>query len=338
MKVDYFLPPVSLSEVPRLASRAERLGFDGFFSVDTGHDPFLPLVTAAQATERLDLGTGIAVAFARSPMTVAYTAWDLADVSDGRFLLGLGTQIKAHITRRFGMPWGSPAARLREYIQALRAIWDTWQNHTALRFRGDFYSFTLMTPFFDPGPISDPDIPIYISAVNPLICQVAGELCQGVHVHPFHTIPYLTDVMLPEIETGAASAGRSRKDVNLAATVFVVTGKTADEIEAGALFARQQIAFYASTPAYRRVLELHGWDFGEQLTRMSKRGRWDEMASAITDEVLHEVAVVAPLDEVAQAVRARYEGILGRIAFYHGPGLAGLSDGEWSDLVAAVRA
>ena len=336
MKVDHFLLSPGLGQVEQEARRAESIGFDGFFTADTAHDPFLPLVTAARVTGRMDLGTGIAVAFARSPMTVAYTSWDLADASGGRFLLGLGTQIRAHVTRRFSMPWEAPAARLAEYIRALRAIWYSWQNGSRLSFTGEYYSFTLMTPFFDPGPIAHPSIPIYVSAVNPLVTRLAGELCQGIHVHPFHTARYVREVMIPEIQRGAAKAGRSADEVALAAAVFVVSGETPREREAAEAYVRQQIAFYASTPAYRRVLDHHGWSFGEKLTAMSKRGEWGEMASVIPDEVVEEVAVVAPLAEVGSAIRRRYEGLLERVALYTVPGFGGLSDGEWAELVSSI--
>ncbi|MFQ5966138.1 MAG: TIGR03617 family F420-dependent LLM class oxidoreductase [Acidimicrobiia bacterium] len=338
MKADYFLPPMSLTKVASETRRIEQLGFDGLFTADTTHDPFLPLVTAAASSERIDLGTGIAVAFARSPMTVAQTTWDLADASGGRFILGLGPQIRAHITRRFSMPWVAPAARMREYLEAIRAIWDTWQNGVPLRFKGEHYSFTLMTPFFNPGPIKHPDVPIYISAVNPLMSRLAGELCQGIHVHPFHTPRYLTEVIAPEVARGAAEADREPEEIALAAAVFVVSGKTSADREASEWFVRQQIAFYASTPAYRRVLDLHGWDFGEKLTAMSKRGEWAQMAGVISDDVLHEVAVVVPLGEVGAAIAERYEGVLSRVAIYENPGLASLSDEDWSELAVGIKA
>lgn len=337
MKVDYFLLGSSMGAVGEMAREAERLGFDGVLSADTTHDSFLPLAIAAETTDRVELGTAITVAFARSPMTVAYSTWDLADLSGGRFILGLGTQIKAHITRRFSMPWETPAARLKEYIRALRAIWESWQTGERLNFVGEYYSFTLMTPFFNPGPIKDPDVPIYISAVNPLVSRVAGELCQGIHVHPFHTVRYLREVVFPNVERGAAPYGRSLDDVDMAAAVIVVSGRDDDEIAASTLAAKQQIAFYASTPAYRGISELHGWDFAAKATAMSKRGQWAEMAALVTDEALHEVAVVAPLDEVGLAVRDRYDGVLQRMSFYAIPPFTDLSEEEWSPLVDSVQ-
>ncbi len=338
MKVDYIMPPGPIAGAPAQAERAAALGFDGFFTAETGHEPFLPLVAAAQAAPQLELGTAIAVAFARSPMVTAYTAWDLADLSQGKFVLGLGTQVKAHITRRFSAEWGSPGPRLREYILVLRAIWSTWQHGEPLRFEGDFYSVSLMTPFFNPGPIAHPDIPVAIAGVGPYLSRLAGELCQGFHVHPFHTVSYLDGVTLPAIAKGAASAGRSPQEVDLIGSVFVVTGRDDGEMAMAADVVRQQIAFYASTPSYRPVLEHHGWDFGDELTAMSKRGRWAEMGGVVPDEAVEEVAVVAPPEELAAAVRARYGDRMRRLSFYGlVPGLTTLGDDGWRRLVAETR-
>lgn len=338
MKVDYFMPPINLGAVGEQAAWAQRVGYDGVFSADTSYDPFLPLVTAAEHAPDLDLGTAIAVAFARSPMTVAQTAWNLAELSGGRFLLGLGTQIKPHIERRFSMPWDSPGPKMREYIAALRAIWDTWQNGTPLRFSGDFYSFSLMSPFFNPGPIKHPDIPVYIAGVGPYMSRLAGEVCQGYHVHPFHSVKYLEEVTFPAMDEGAASASRTRADVELVAPIFVVTGRDEDEMGQMRYGAKQQIAFYASTPAYRLMLETHDWDFGPELTAMSKRGEWDKMADVIPDEAVAEVAVEAPIDELGPAIRDRYDGVLDRVAYYtFAGGMTGLSDDDWSGLVEATK-
>lgn len=338
MKVDYYLPPVGIGKAGALAGRAASLGYDGMFSADTGHEPFLPLVAAAQAAPGLNLGTAIAVAFARSPMVVAMTAWDLADLSGGRFLLGLGTQIKAHITRRFSMPWDSPGPRMREYIHALRAVWDTWQNGTPLRFSGDFYSLTLMTPFFNPGPIDHPDVPVYIAGVGPYMSKLAGEVCDGFHAHPFHTVRYLDEVVLPNIAAGAEGAGRSVDDVEVVSVVFTVTGRTEEEMAAMRQAVKQQISFYASTPAYRGVLDVHGWDFGDTLTAMSKRGEWDKMADVIPDEAVAEVAVVAPLDELGPAIKARYGDRLDRVGFYTlGGDTMQLTDDEWGSLIESCK-
>lgn len=316
MKVDYYFPPSPPGGAAAAAVDAAELGYDGFFSAETSHDPFFPLLLAARSAPGLDLGTAIAVAFPRSPMVTATSAWDLARESGGRFLLGLGTQVRAHVVRRFGSEWGPPAPRLRDYIGAVRAIWDSWQTSTPLRYEGEHYRLTLMTPFFDPGPISHPVIPIYIAGVGPHLSRLAGEVCDGFHVHPFHTTRYLDEVVLPAIDAGARSVGRTLDDVVRATTVFVMTGSDQAEIEMSMELARQQIAFYASTPSYRPVLEANGWDFGERLNAMSKRGEWVEMAGLIPDEVLSAVGVIAPVDRVGAEIRARYGDRVQRVGFY----------------------
>lgn len=314
--------------------RASRLGYDGVFSSETAHDPFLQLTSGLGYN--FELGTAIAVAFARSPMTVAYAAWDLAAMSNGRFLLGLGTQIKAHITRRFSMGWSHPGPRMREYIAALRAIFSAWQTGERLSFDGEFYSFSLMTPFFDPGPIEHPNVPIYLAGVGEYMCRLAGEVSDGFHVHPFHTTRYLDEVVFPRIEEGAAMSGRSRTDVELASSVFVVTGQDETEMAAVADEVRLQIAFYASTPAYRGVLDLHGWDIGAQLTALSKRGKWADMAAVIDDDILHEVAVVAPVGGIVDAIEERYVGRLQRIGLYETV-LPEIDDEQMGQIVEQLR-
>src|SRR5512142_2985127 len=262
MNIDASLPSVPLGEVPRIAEAAEGMSFDASWTSETQHDPFLPCALTAEHTQKLKLGTAIAVSFARSPANLAYTAWDLAAQSDGRFMLGLGTQVKAHIERRFGMPWPeSVTGKLREQILAIRALWDTWQNDTRLNFRGEHYKLTLMSPFFNPGPIAHPRIPIYIAGVNEGLAKLAGELCDGFHVHPFHSPRYLKEVILPAIEAGVEKAGRKREDLCVSVTAFVATSAEEET------FARSQIAFYASTPSYRSVMSLYGWgEVAEQLS------------------------------------------------------------------------
>ncbi len=337
MKLDYYLPPDDMLNASAHAVRAVEAGYDGFFTSEASHDPFLPLAAAASHNLELDYGTAIAVAFARSPMVTAMTAWDLAKLTQGRFLLGIGTQVKAHIIHRFATEWGAPGPRLREYVQALRAIWTCWQQGTKLDFRGDFYSFRLMTPFFDPGPIEHPQIPVWIAGVGPYMARVAGEVCEGLHVHPLHTVRYIDEVVRPNIDAGAQLAARAAADVQLSSTVFVVTGRTEEEMEASRARTAQQIAFYASTPTYRAVLDLHGWDVGPTLSAMSKRGRWDEMAAVIPDQMIEEIAVVAPIADVGRRIRERYGGRLDRIGFY-GLGLeTTLTNEEWGELVAATR-
>lgn len=317
VKVDYYNPPLRLDGVAGAARHAAQLGFDGFFTAETIHDPFLPLVLAAEAAPDLDLGTAIAVAFPRSPMVTAMIAWDLAAISKGRFILGLGTQVKAHITRRFSGEWDSPGPRLRDYVVSLRAIWNTWQTDEPLRHDGEFYRFSLMTPFFNPGPIDHPEIPVAIAGVGPHLSRLAGEMCDGFHVHPFHTIPYLDQIVLPNIKQGAETAGRSLGDCERITTVFVVTGADDSEIEQKIPAVKQQMAFYASTPSYAPVLEASGWDFGPQLTAMSKRGKWAEMADVIPDEVVSEVGVMAKVDDLGRAILDRYGDRVQRVGLYN---------------------
>ncbi|MDA8312123.1 MAG: TIGR03617 family F420-dependent LLM class oxidoreductase [Actinomycetota bacterium] len=305
------------SGIAASAHRLEEAGYDGAWSAETGRDPFLPLAVAAGATERLELATGIAVAFARNPMTLAMAANDLHQLSKGRFILGLGSQIKPHITKRYSMPWSHPAPRMRELILAIRAIWTAWGTGSPLDFRGEFYTHTLMTPFFDPGPNPYGNPKIVLAAVGTLMAEVAGEAGDGLLVHPFTTARYLSEVSIPALERGAAKAGKAREDLVVALPGFVVTGATEEEMAASADAARAQLAFYGSTPAYRPVLELHGWgELQSELHARTKRGEWDTMGQLIDDEVLHTFAVVAPLDRIAAAVHDRWGRLVDRFSFY----------------------
>jgi len=299
------------------AKRAEANGYDGVWSAETGHDPFLPIAIGAASTEKLEFGTGIAVAFARNPMTLAVLANDLQQLSKGRFILGLGSQIKPHITKRFSMPWSHPAPRMRELIMAMRAIWTSWETDEKLDFRGEFYTHTLMTPFFNPGknPYGNPKI--LLAAVGELMTEVAGEAGDGLLVHGFTTERYLREVSLPALERGAAKAGKSRADLTVSYPGFVVTGETEADVAAASAAVRQQIAFYGSTPAYRPVLDLHGWgDLHPELNTLSKRGEWVKMGELIDDEVLDAFAVVCPIDQVAGQVKARFGNVVDRFSFY----------------------
>ena len=317
MKLDINIAIDSLRDVPALVRDAEAFGFDGVWASETKHDPFLPLALAAEHTSRVSLGTAIAVAFPRSPTVVAHTAWDLQAASGGRLILGLGTQVKGHNERRFSVPWTAPGPRLREYILALRALWECWQTGTPINFRGEHYAITLMTPFFAPGPIAHPRIPIYIAAVNAYNLRLAGELCEGVHIHPFHSVKYLREFALPHIEAGLAKSGRARADLALSTSVFMVTGRSGEERARVREQAKAQIAFYASTRTYEPVLAAHGWqDLMPHLHRKSVEGDWGGMAALITDEMLAAFAVEAPLDGLADALRARYAGLLDRLAPY----------------------
>jgi len=330
MKFDVKFANLPLKDIPQTARRMEALGFDGAWSWEAGHNPFLPLALAAEHTQRISLGTAIAVAFPRSPMLTAQVAWDLAEQSGGRFILGLGTQVKAHIERRFSVPWDSPGPRMREIILALRAIWDTWQNGTRLDFRGDFYQFTLSTPFFSPAPIAHPDVPIYLAGSNPYLCRLAGELAAGLHVHPFHSVEYLRQVVLPNVAAGAAAAGRPAQQVTLASSLFVASGDSQAQIEAATAEIRSQIAFYASTPTYRIVLDCHGWgEVGERLSQLAREKQWAAMAAQISDEMLAHFAVVAPRDELAARVKARCAGLLQRVGFYQPFRLGDPAEDDW---------
>lgn len=337
MKIDTAVVVDNLRQLPRWAQAAEAMGFDGIWSSETTHDPFLISALVAEHTRRVDVGTAIAVAFPRSPGTLAYLAWDLAALSDGRFILGLGTQVKAHNERRFGVKWEAPVAKLREVILALRALWEAWQNGTRLNFRGRFFKLTLMSPFFNPGPISHPHIPIYIAGVNRGMCRLAGELCDGFHVHPFHSVQYLREVTLPTIQEGLRASGRQRNEMELVSSVFLIPGDTEVERSAASRQVRRQIAFYASTPSYAPVMELHGWgDTREKLSRLAARGRWDEMSALINDEMLDVFAVGGTWAELPGKIMTRYAGLLDRVMYYL-PFVPGEMDGGWRRAVEAFK-
>jgi len=317
MKIDVGISNYDLRAMPEYARQAEALGYDCLWSSETQHDPFLPLAVAAAATSKIRLGTSIAVAFPRSPMVLAYTAWDLQQASGGRFILGLGSQVKAHNQRRFSVKFESPGPKLREVVLALRAIWECWQKGTPLKFEGQFYSFTLMTPFFNPGPIAQPEIPVYIAGVNHYMCRVAGEVCDGLHVHPFHSPKYLREYVHPAVEEGMRLAGRARRDFSYATAAFVIVGDTEDERARNAEAVRQQIAFYASTRTYEPVLACHGWErVTAELHRKSLEGDWKGMAGLISDEMLDTFAVCGRYGNMAAKLRERYDGLLDRVALY----------------------
>jgi probable F420-dependent oxidoreductase len=316
MKVDGGIG-FDLSKAATQAQELEALGYDGAWGAETSHDPFLPLLLAAQQTERLQLGTGIAVAFARSPMTTANVAWDLQGYSKGRFNLGLGSQIMPHIEKRFSMPWSHPAPRMREFVAAMRAIWDSWQNGTKLDFRGDFYQHTLMTPFFNPGPSEYGAPRVFVAAVGEKMTEVAGEVADGMLVHGFTTESYLRDVTIPSIESGLVKAGRKRSEFQLSYPAFVVVGSNEEELAKAATGVRQQIAFYGSTPAYRGVLDHHGWgDLQSELNALSKQGEWVKMGDLIDDSMLHTFAVVGEPESIPAKILARYGDVVDRVNFY----------------------
>jgi probable F420-dependent oxidoreductase len=310
----------SLDTAGQTARDAEAAGYSALWSLEAAHDPFFPLLLAAEHTERLEVGTSIAVAFARNPMTLAYLADDLHRFSKGRFILGLGSQIKPHIERRFSMPWSKPAARMREMVLAIRAIWRSWETGERLAFEGDIYRHTLMTPFFSPGPNPHGNPRIFVAAVGERMTRVAAEVADGLLVHGFTTPRYLREVTLPRVQGGLAARGRDRSTFEVTYPGFIATGSSEERLTAAKDAIREQLAFYGSTPAYRPVLALHGWgDVAEELHALSRRnepGAWQQMAALISDEILETFAVVAAPGEVAGEVRARFDGVVDRFSFY----------------------
>jgi probable F420-dependent oxidoreductase len=299
------------------ATRAEADGFDGVWCAETGHDPFLPLLLAAEHTERIELGTGIAVAFARNPMSTAVLANDLQSYSKGRFMLGLGSQIKPHIEKRYSMPWSHPAPRMREFITAMRAIWSAWHDGTTLGFRGDFYRHTLMTPFFNPGPNPYGVPKVFLAAVGELMTEVAGEVADGLLAHGFTTARYMREKTLPALERGLARSGRTRDGYEISYPAMMVTGTNEAEMQAAVQAVKAQLAFYASTPAYRPVLDLHGWgDLFSELNSLSKKGEWVLMADLIPDDMLDAFAVTGEIGEIPKKVVERYGDMVTRVSFY----------------------
>lgn len=298
------------------AAELESAGYDGLFAAETKHDPFVSLTAAAMRTERVSLMTGIAVAFARNPMTVAETANDVQLVSGGRFILGLGSQIKPHIEHRFSMPWSAPAARMREFVEAVRAIWSAWETGERLAFTGEHYRHTLMSPFFSPGPNPFGTPPIWLAAVGERMTETAGAVADGVLAHTFTTERYLREVTLPALERGAASAGRDAASLGLSVPAFVAVGESDAELARAIRATKAQIAFYGSTPAYLPVLALHGWEgVHERLHTASKRGEWGEMATLVDDDMLATFAAVGSPAEVASQLRERFSGLVTRLSF-----------------------
>ena len=317
MKLDAFLQGTHISDAGPLSGGVERAGFHGLWLTETQIDPFLPLAVTATTTTRIRLGTGIAVALSRSPMLLAMDAWALQRASAGRLDLGLGTQVRAHIERRFAMPYDRPAARIREYVAALRHIWGAFQHEHRLSFKGDFWSFSLMTPFFDPGPIEWPHVRVYLAAVNARMFRVAGEIADGIVAHPFSTPAYLREVGMPALDRGLAKAGRSRDAFDMTCPVFMLVDESAT-FAADEAYAREQIAFYASTPTYRAVLDHHGWGaVGEELSLLARAGKFAEMARLVTPEMFDGFVTRAPTYAALGArLRERYGGVLDRVALY----------------------
>lgn len=335
MKVDVVSLGTPLDRVAGEVQRAAERGHDGWFVGETRHDPFLACTAAGLTGARVQIGSAIAVAFSRSPMHVAYAAHDLQALTEGRFVLGLGSQVKAHVEKRFGATWSRPAARMREYVLALRAIWEAWDTGGRLAFRGEFHRHTLMTPFFAAEPHEHGPPPVWLAAVGPRMTAAAGEVADGLICHAFTTERYLREVTLPHLEGGARAAGRDRSSVEVSLPVFVVTGGDETERAAAAVAVRRQLAFYGSTPAYRGVLDLHGWGgLHERLHAASLRGRWEDMADMIDDEVLDTFAIVAQPDEVGQRVRERFTGAIERVSL---SGQHRFDDATWQRVVGDLR-
>jgi len=327
-----------IADIAAAARRMEALGFDGVTAPEAGHDPFLPLAIAAEHTEHVKLATNVAIAFPRSPMVTAQICWDLQHLSGGRFCIGLGSQVKPHVERRYASTWtGPPGPRLREYIECMKAMFDCFQNGTRPDFKGEHYQFTLMNPFFNPGPAEHPHVPIQIAAVNPYMGRLAGELCDGLRLHPIATFRFTQEVLVPAIAEGAAKAGREPSDIDLIGAPFLAISDDESGLDAARLDLKQHIAFYGSTPTYHSVFEFHGWmDAAKELHAMSRQGKWKEMPHVITDEMLDEWAIVATREQFVAHARERCQGLFSTLLLDLPPDLR--ADDDWvRATVAALK-
>jgi probable F420-dependent oxidoreductase len=329
------VPTDDLATVRAIYPELERLGYDRAFSFEAKHDPFVPLAVAAEHTSTIGLGTAVAIAFARTPMTLANVGWDLQALTAGRFTLGLGSQIEQHVTQRFSMPWSRPAERMRELVLGIRAIWSAWETGEALDFAGDFYTHTRMVPAFDPGPAPHGLPPIFTAGVGPKMTAVAGEVADGFLVHPVNTRRSLEEVTLPALAEGAARAGRSVDDLELVCVTIVVTGRTEEELTRSREAVRQQLAFYGTTPAYQPVFALHGYgDLRPELARLAREGRWDEGAALIDDDLLETIAVCGEPHEIAPQLRARLAGISDSVSLVNN---RAPDEKHFAEVVAALK-
>lgn len=319
MKLSTNLVVDSLREVAEPARKIEELGFESLYISERKHNPFLQLAIAATVTERIKLGPEVALAFPRNPMVLAYTAWDTQRASGGRFILGLGTQVKAHNERRFGLQWHRPGPKFREYILAIRAIWDHFQNGTKLDFEGEFFRFNLMTPMFNPGPLEVPPPPIFVGAVNAWNCQMAGEIADGFHCHGFHTVKLLKQNVIDNIQKGLDAAGRKRSDFTITAPVMAVMGGNRKEIDVMRERVRGMIAFYGATSFYKKMFEAHSWDDTfQRLLEKSRKGQWDRMPEEISDEMMSEFAVEGLYEDIPRLLQAKYGDMLDEVLIYFG--------------------
>ncbi len=335
MKIDITLLTHSLEKMPAYVKAAEALGFDGIWTAETSADPFLPLILAAEHSQRPNLGTAIAVTFPRSPTTLAHIAWDLQRYSNGRFILGLGAQVKAHNVLRFGVKWEKPIKKMRETIEAIRAVWHCWQTSGKLHYYGEFFKLGLMTPFFNPGPLPEgvPTPPIYVAAVNKLMLRLAGSHCDGVHIHPLHTVNYLEEVALPELGVGWQRSERTRENFTLSAAIFVIPTDDAKYAAWAEQYVRQQISFYMSTPAYRVVTELHGWQENAlRLSKAARDGQWDAMPGMVSDAMLEEFVVTGSWADIPGKVKEKYGDMIDRVNYYL-PFVPGENKTGWHETV-----
>lgn len=335
MKIYTTAPLEDPRKARTLYKELEDIGYDGGFSFEAKHDPFLALAVAAEHTTTLRLGTAITIAFARNPMNLANLGYDMQSISGGRFVLGLGSQVKPHIEKRFSSVWSHPAARMREIVLAIKAIWNCWEGKAPLDFRGQFYTHTIMIPAFDPGPNPYGPPPIFTGGFGPRMTAVAGEVADGFIAHPFNTRRSLLENTLPALQEGLGRSGRTRSDIEVMCATLVVTADTEEALAASKLAARKQLAFYGSTPAYRPTLDCHGWaEVHEELNRLSKQGRWDDMTGLIGDEILEEIAVVGERREIAGKLRARLEGIADSVSITHN---RSPDPGHWADVVRDLK-
>jgi probable F420-dependent oxidoreductase len=308
--------PLDIREFGSLAAVAEEVGVGAVLVEETKDDPYQLLALGAATTSSVQLGTSVAMAFPRSPTSTAMSAWSLQKLSGGRFLLGLGTQVRAHITRRYGLDWHAPAPWMRDYVNAMRAVWNTWQTGEPLRFESEHYQLDVMVPLFDPGPIEHPEIPIYIAAIGPNMCAVAGEIANGVRLHPVCTTKFIDEEVLPNIMRGAARNGRRLDDVEICLKPLIGTAPTSARLEQVVETVRARVAFYLSTPSYRRTFELHGWgDIAREASQLSRDQRWDDLPGLVHDEMLHTVATIGTYDEIATKLNDRFAERLDRIEF-----------------------
>jgi len=339
MFIDAGLTTLELPAAPAAARDLEQLGYDGLFTFEGKGDPFLPLVLAAEHTQRVALGTAIALAFPRSPMSLAYIGHDLQLQSQGRFILGLGAQIRTHVEKRYSASYDRPVARMRELVLAMRAIWRCWYQGERLNFRGEIYRHTLMTPIFEPSPNPYGPPKVFLAGVQPRMTAVAGEVADGIIVHPFNSRRFLDLDLMPALQRGLTRGNRARSDFSVMCQVLIATGFSDAEREVATGMVRQQLAFYASTPAYRPMLDAHGWgEVQEELHALSKRGEWVAMGDCITDAMLETFAVIGAPDEIPAQLHRRYAGVADRLMLMHYLGIEGAAREPWSAMLDATRA